>query len=246
MNNILIQLKNSMSPWNRKGFVELLKVDLEHCQPEIFNGKRYNINKKLYSNDLFLFINDRGALVGATIGATYQKDFENYSCYVFDLTKNRKGLENRSNIILRIASEDRIYTRRFNKKYSEYVPSTPSLKSRLKKYKNSKNKNIRPEQVENMLQELITTFANNVFNKNYDIRKFESVAGWYGDIEDLAQTSLSLARQYKQYSKRLEREKNEYKEQKLEWVEKNSFSYNNYIQLITQINDWYKLLKNEK
>ena len=246
MNNILIQLKNSMSPWNRRGFIELLKVDLEHCQPEIFNGKHYNINKKLYSNDLFLFINDRGALVGATIGATYQRDFENYSCYVFDLIKNRKGLENRSNIILRIASEDRIYTKRFNKKYSEYVPSTPSLKSRLKKYKNSKNKNIRPEQIENMLQELITTFANNVFNKNYNIRKFRSVAGFYGDIEDLAQTSLSLARQYKTYSKRLEQEKNKCKEQKLEWVEKNSFSYSNYIQLITQINDWYKLLKNEK
>ena len=216
MNNILIQLKNSMSPWNRRGFIELLKVDLEHCQPEIFNGKHYN--KKLYGDDLFLFINDRGALVGATIGATYQRDFENYSCYVFDLIKNRKGLENRSNIILRIASEDRIYTKRFNKKYSEYVPSTPSLKSRLKKYKNSKNKNIRPEQIENMLQELITT----------------------------AQTSLSLARQYKTYSKRLEQEKNKCKEQKLEWVEKNSFSYSNYIQLITQINDWYKLLKNEK
>ena len=72
--------------------------------------KNVPYNKKLYGNDLFLFINDRGALVGATIGATYQRDLENYSCYVFDLTKNRKGLENRSNIILRIASEDRIST----------------------------------------------------------------------------------------------------------------------------------------
>ena len=243
MNNILIQLTNTMNGWNKVEFIKLLKVDLEHFKPEIFNGKHYT--KKLYGDDLFLFINKKGRLVGATIGATYQKDFENYSYYVFDLRKNRKGLEEESEIILRIPNKDRIYYPRFNKKYNNYIPKQPNLKTRLNVYKNNKVKNVNSKQVENMLQELITIFTNNLFNKDYNTEKFSKVSGWSYDIEALIKNIASLTRDYKRHLDDLEREKNYYKKTNTEWTEKNSYSYKDYIQTITEINDWYKILKSE-
>ena len=35
-------------------------------------------SKKLYGNDLFLFFNHKNDLIGATIGAIYEKDFEEF------------------------------------------------------------------------------------------------------------------------------------------------------------------------
>ena len=48
MNNILIQLINKSSRFNRKRLINLIGVDLEHFEPEIFNGKHYT--KKLYGD----------------------------------------------------------------------------------------------------------------------------------------------------------------------------------------------------
>ena len=96
-----------------------------------------------------------------------------------------------------------------------------------------------------MLQELITIFTNNLFNKDYNTEKFSKVSGWDYNIEALIKNIASLTKDYKRHLDDLEREKNYYKKTNTEWTEKNSYSYKDYIQTITEINDWYKILKSK-
>lgn len=242
MNNILIQLINSKSRFNKKRLINLIGVDLEHFEPEIFNGKHYT--KKLYGDDLFLFINEKGRLVGATIGAIYQKSFEDFCVYDSELKKNRKGVEEKSKLVLRIPSENRIYRARFNKKYNKELPKKPSLNKRLSEYKNNKNKNLNDDQVKEMLCELITTFSNNIFNNDFNTKKFNSVTSWDSSIEGLISSITNLSKNYKRYLEYLTTEKNEYEKNDKNWKKENSWYYKEYLSTITTIADWYKILNN--
>ena len=244
MNNILIQLINNSSRFNKKRLINLIGVDLEHFQPEIFNGKHYNINKKLYSDDLFLFINEKGRLVGATIGATYQKSFEDFCVYDSELKKNRKGVEEKSKLVLRIPSENRIYRARFNKKYNKELPKKPSLNKRLSEYKNNKNKNLNDDQIKEMLRELMTTFSNNIFNNDFDTKKFKPVTRWNSSIEELISSITNLSKDYKRYLGYLTTEKNEYEKNNINWKKENSWYYKEYLSTVTIIADWHKILNN--
>src|SRR5574344_1013862 len=81
----------------RRSLIRDLKVDLEDCEScEVFEEK---YTKKLYGNDLFLFINEDYRLIGCTIGAIYQKQFEEYG-----------------KLIIRVPANARIYSKRYNKK----------------------------------------------------------------------------------------------------------------------------------
>ena len=242
MNNILIQLINKSSRVNRKRLINLIGVDLEHFEPEIFNGKHYT--KKLYGDDLFLFVNEKGRLVGATIGAMYQKSFEDFCVYDSELKKNRKGVEEKSKLVLRIPSENRIYRARFNKKYNEELPKKPSLNKRLSEYKNNKNKNLNDDQIKEMLRELMTTFSNNIFNNDFDMKKFKPVTRWNSSIEELISSITNLSKDYKRYLGYLITEKNEYEKNNTNWKKENSWYYKEYLSVVTAITDWYKILNN--
>ena len=129
----------------RRSLIEDLKVDLENCEScKVFKGK---YTKKLYGDDLFLFVNEDFKLIGCTIGAIYQKEFEQYTCYYRynNFRKNRSGLEEHSKLIIRVPAEARVYSKRFNKKYTSATPKLPSLRARLINYKNKKNEEVNDE-----------------------------------------------------------------------------------------------------
>ena len=117
-NNLLVNLINStVLGDNRKKqqLIRLIKADLENVNYEVFTDK---YSKKLYGNDLFLFFNHKNDLIGASIGAIYQKDFEEFGLgkYLYEnFRKNRSGLEEHATTIIRIPASERYYTSRYNK-----------------------------------------------------------------------------------------------------------------------------------
>ena len=95
-----------------------------------------------------------------------------------------------------------------------------------------------------MLRELMTTFSNNIFNNDFDTKKFKPVTRWNSSIEELISSITNLSKDYKRYLGYLITEKNEYEKNNTNWKKENSWYYKEYLSTVTIITDWYKILNN--
>ena len=246
MKNVLINLTcKNFTKYNKAKFINLLGVDLEKCQYEIFDGKKYT--KKLYGNDLFLFFS-KNKFIGATIGAIYQKDFENYTKAWRIERKNRTGLESMSNLIIRIPEDQRIYRPRYNKKYNPIIKQQQPIKKRLEDYKRNKTNNVSDEIIMGMLQDLTNYIFKNV-NNIENLQKFEKIYNWTINAGNLLSEVGSLMKEYQSCKNNFESEKKNYKEycnkknMEYNWKDEDSFSLNKYKDSIIEINKWYNIIK---
>ena len=246
MKKLLVKVINNTvyGKVRRRSLIEDLKVDLENCEScKIFKGK---YTKKLYGNDLFLFVNESFELIGCTIGAIYQKEFEQYACYYkySNFRKNRSGLEEHAKIIIRIPAEARIYSKRFNKKYTSAIPKLPSLRARLADYKNKKNENINDDMIIGMIEKVNNYIVKNLRNEevlsvfkkvSYDT-KGGSLLRIFGSEVETYESTLRI----------LNKEKESYKARKIEWKAKDSWSLKPYDDAKIEIIDWFKCVSSEE
>ena len=240
MKKLLVKVINNTvsGKVRRRSLIEDLKVDLENCEScKVFKEK---YTKKLYGNDLFLFINKDFRLIGCTIGAIYQKEFEQYACYYkySNFRKNRSGLEEHAKLVIRIPAEARVYSKRFNKKYTSVSPKLPSLQARLIDYKNKKNEKVNDEMVIGMIEKvnnyIIKNLRNeealNVFKKvSYDTKGGALLRIFGSEVET-----------YESKLRNLNEEKESYKARKIEWKAKESWSLKPYDDAKMEIIDWFK------
>lgn len=228
----------------KRSLIRDLKVDLEDCEGcEVFEGK---YTKKLYGNDLFLFINEDYRLIGCTIGAIYQKQFEEYGCYFQyeNFRKNRSGLEEYAKLIIRVPANARIYSKRYNKKYTSIIPRMPSLKERLKDYKNKKNEEINDNIIIGMIEKTNNYIVKNLRNKEA-LEVFKNVSY---DIKGGALLRLfgSDVERYEDRLRFLNEEKESYKERGVEWRAERSWSLKSYNDAKMEIINWFKCVHLEE
>lgn len=228
----------------RRSLIEDLKVDLENCEScEIFKEK---YTKKLYGDDLFLFVNKDFRLIGCTIGAIYQKQFEQYACYYkySNFRKNRSGLEEHAKLIIRVPAEARVYSKRFNKKYTSVSPKMPSLKARLVDYKNKKNEKVNDEIIIGMIEKVNAYIVKNLRNEEA-LEAFEKVS-----YDTKGGTLLRLfgseVETYENQLRILNEEKESYRARKIEWKADESWILRPYNNAKMEIVDWFKCVDSEE
>ena len=227
------QMKNRM--------LSLLGIDLNKVHYEIFNDK---YSKKYYGDDLFIYVDKYNELIGVSIGAIYQKDFETYSCiYRYDdFRKNRSGLEEHAVIIIRIPASERYYKPRYNKKY-DYNKDEKSLKSRLRTFKVLKAEKYSDEEINAFEKEIMTYFTNHLNEKlpetftKMDVNK--------NDFASLLMYFAGDMREYEEAKKYLNKEKEKYNASGMEWSKAESWHYAEYLNSKNNIIKWYKCIPEE-
>ena len=246
MKELLVKVINNTvcGKVRRRSLIVDLRVDLENCEScEVFEGK---YTKKLYGDDLFLFVNDDFRLIGCTIGAIYQKEFEQYACYYkySNFRKNRSGLEEHAKLVIRIPAEARIYRKRFNKKYTSATPKLPSLKARLQDYKNKKNEEVNDDMIVKMIEKVNTYIVKNLRNKEA-LNVFEKVS--YGTKGgSLLRIFGSEVETYESQLRILNQEKANYEARKIEWKAEESWNLRPYNDAKMEIIDWFKCVNSEE
>ena len=246
MKKLLVKVINNTvyGKVRRRSLIDDLKVDLENCEScEIFKEK---YTKKLYGDDLFLFVNKDFRLIGCTIGAIYQKQFEQYACYYkySNFRKNRSGLEEHAKLIIRVPAETRIYSKRFNKKYTSISPKMPSLNARLVNYKNKKNEKVNDEMIIGMIEKVNAYIVKNLRNKEA-LETFEKVS-----YDTKGGTLLRLfgseVETYENQLRILNEEKESYRAEKIEWKAEGSWGLKLYNRSKMEIVNWFKCVNLEE
>ena len=246
-NNLLANLINSTVSGDKKRkqqLIRLIQVDLENVNYEIFTDK---YSKKLYGNDLFLFFNHRDNLIGASIGAIYQKDFEEFGVgkYLYEnFRKNRSGLEEHATTIIRIPVEERYYEPRYNKKYSAVKNNSiydKKLKVRLNEFKKSKYKDISDDDIVSFENEVVNYIMKNLRN-NEALKVFEKVYSLNIDAPSLLRRFSDKIKEYELILKQINEEKEEFKNQGLDWKKENSWYYYQLLSANESIVEWHKCL----
>lgn len=246
MKKLLVKVINNTvsGKVRRRSLIEDLKVDLENCEScKVFKGK---YTKKLYGDDLFLFINEDFKLIGCTIGAIYQKEFEQYTCYYrYDnFRKNRSGLEEYAKLIIRVPAEARVYSKRFNKKYTSISPKLPSLKARLIDYKNKKNEKVNDDMIVKMIEKVNTYIVKNLRNREA-LNVFEKVS-YDAKGGSLLRIFGSEVENYESQLRILNDEKANYKVRNIEWKAEESWYLKPYNDAKIEIIDWFKCVNSEE
>ena len=246
MKKLLVKVINNTvcGKVRRRSLIEDLKVDLENCEScKVFKGK---YTKKLYGDDLFLFVNEDLRLIGCTIGAIYQKDFEQYACYYkySNFRKNRSGLEEHAKLIIRVPAEARVYSKRFNKKYTLISPKLPSLKARLIDYKNKKNEKVNDDMIVKMIEKVNTYIVKNLRNKEA-LNVFEKVS-YATKGGSLLRIFGSEVETYESQLRILNQEKANYEARKIEWKAEESWNLRPYNDAKMEIIDWFKCINSEE
>ena len=226
MKNLLVNLIKQGISGNKNSFLRISRIDLQNSKYEIFNDKKYT--KKLYGDDLFLFFKDKD-FVGATIGATYQTYLEDFRYFRNRaIRKNRKGLEQLSDLIIRVPQDQLIYKYRYNKKYNPVMEQPKSLSRRLQNYKNSKVKHYTKEEVVNMIIELNNYVIANI-NNQINLDKFKMLCN--PNPGDLLQSVGHLLKNYQNGLRMAETYK------KFDWC------MNDMLQSVVEIEKWYNIIK---
>ena len=227
MENLLTNLIKRGIHGSKNCFLRASKIDLQNSKYEIFGDKKYT--KKLYGDDLFLFFNGKN-FVGATIGVTYQTCLEDFSYFRNRaIRKNRKGLEQLSDLIIRVPQDQLIYKYRYNKKYNPVMEQPKSLSRRLQNYKNSKVKHHTKEEVVNMIIELNNYVITNI-NNQINLNKFKMLCN--PNPGDLLQRVGCLLKDYQNGLRLFET----YKE-KFDWC------MDGMLQSIVKIKEWYGMIE---
>ena len=243
MKKLLVKVINETlwSKTKKLGLIKELGIDLENCEGcEIFEGK---YTKKLYGNDLFLFINKDFELIGCTVGAIYQKQFEEYGRYYIyeNFRKNRSGLEEYAALIIRVPVELRTYKYRFNKKYDPSKPYVPSLKIRLRDYKNAKSEAYNDDKIMEIIKKVNAYIMENLRSENLR-ETFYNVSGKIG-----AQILVDFSKSVEKYEI-----KKGYFEDEIKFYERRGLVYNpngnsweqkQYREAKSEIIDWYNCIK---
>ena len=246
-NNLLANLINSTLTGDKiriQQLIRLIQVDLENVNYEIFTDK---YSKKLYGNDLFLFFNHRDNLIGASIGAIYQKDFEEFGVgkYLYEnFRKNRSGLEEHATTIIRISASERYYTPRYNKKYSAVKNNSiydKKLKVRLNEFKKSKYKDISDDDIVSFENEVVNYIMKNLRN-NEALKVFEKVYSLNIDVPSLLRCFSNKINEYESVLKQINEEKEDFKNQGLDWKKENSWYYYRLLSANESIVEWHKCL----
>lgn len=249
-NNLLVNLINStVLGDNRKKrqLIRLIKVDLENVNYEIFTDK---YSKKLYGDDLFLFFNHKNNLIGASIGAIYQKDFEEFSVgkYLYEnFRKNRSGLEEHAEIIIRIPAAERYYRPRYNKKYSAVknnLAYDKELKERLAIFKNKKCEKYSDTDITVIQKRVVNYLMENLRNDDI-IKSFNSIDCFASDIPSLLKSFVSDVRDYETHLRMLNEEKETLKNNNMEWVKSRSWNHKQLLKNIDKIIKWNNCLPEE-
>ncbi len=246
MKKLLVKVINNTvcGKVRRRSLIEDLKVDLENCEScKVFKGK---YTKKLYGDDLFLFVNEDLRLIGCTIGAIYQKEFEQYACYYkySNFRKNRSGLEEHAKLIIRVPAEARVYSKRFNKKYTLISPKLPSLKARLIDYKNKKNEKVNDDMIVKMIEKVNTYIVKNLRNKEA-LNVFEKVS-YATKGGSLLRIFGSEVETYESQLRILNQEKANCEARKTEWKAEESWNLRPYNDAKMEIIDWFKCVNLEE
>ena len=246
MKKLLVKVINNTvcGKVRRRSLIEDLKVDLENCEScKVFKGK---YTKKLYGDDLFLFVNEDLRLIGCTIGAIYQKDFEQYACYYkySNFRKNRSGLEEHAKLIIRVPVEARVYSKRFNKKYTSATPKLPSLKARLIDYKNKKNEKVNDDIIVKMIEKVNNYIVKNLRNEEA-LNVFKNVS-YDTKGGSLLRIFGSEVETYENQLRILNKEKVNYEARKIEWKAEDSWILKPYNDAKMEIIDWFKCVNSEE
>ena len=246
-NNLLANLINSTVSGDKKRkqqLIRLIQVDLENVNYEIFTDK---YSKKLYGNDLFLFFNHRDNLIGASRGAIYQKDFEEFGVgkYLYEnFRKNRSGLEEHATTIIRISASERYYTPRYNKKYSAVKNNSiydKKLKVRLNEFKKSKYKDISDDDIVSFENEVVNYIMKNLRN-NEALKVFEKVCMFSVNAPSLLRDFSNKINEYESVLKQINEEKESFEKQGLDWKKENSWYYYRLLSANESIVEWHKCL----
>ena len=243
--NFLVKVINKACCGDRqmkKRILNLLGIDLHKVHYEMFNDK---YSKKYYGDDLFLYIDEYNDLIGVSIGAIYQKDFETYSCiYKFDnFRKNRSGLEEHAVAIIRIPSTERYYRPRYNKKYDINNENEKSLNTRLKTFKILKAEKYSDEEIAAFEKEIMTYFTNHLNEKLPET--FRKMDVNKNDFASLLMYFAGDMREYEEAKKYLNKEKDKYNASGMIWSKSESWHYGEYLCSKKNIIKWYKCLPEE-
>ena len=246
MKKLLVKVINNTAcgKVRRRSLIMDLRVDLENCEScKVFKGK---YTKKLYGDDLFLFVNEDFRLIGCTIGAIYQKEFEQYTCYYkySNFRKNRSGLEEHAKLIIRVPAEARVYSKRFNKRYTSATPKLPSLKARLQDYKNKKNEKVNDDIIVKMIEKVNNYIVKNLRNEEA-LNVFKNVS-YDTKGGSLLRIFGSEVETYENQLRILNKEKAEYKVRKIEWKAEDSWILKPYNDAKMEIIDWFKCVHLEE
>lgn len=246
-NNLLVNLINSTvlgDKRRKQQLIRLIQVDLENVNYEIFTDK---YSKKLYGNDLFLFFNHKNDLIGATIGAIYQKDFEEFGVgkYLYEnFRKNRSGLEEHATIIIRIPASERYYTPRYNKKYRAVKNNLiydKELKIRLREFKKSKYENVSDDDIVSFENEVVNYIMKNLRN-NEALNVFEKVCMFSVNTPSLLREFSNEINEYESVLKQVNEEKETFKDRDLNWRKEKSWYYNRLLEVKKTICEWHECL----
>lgn len=157
-----LKLENLYHKTNSLG--KYLKIDLFNSKAEDFTNSSYN--SKEHKNDIFLFLDDNGKLVGVLRGKKWDKEFGDLRLSSRSWAKKTwDEFSSSSTKILRVPSSELKYTPRYNKKYSH--PKTLrdmdykyDLNDRLTKFKNKKYESLTYDDLEKKVMKI-----NNVATK---------------------------------------------------------------------------------
>ena len=203
-------------------------IDIQNLDiSENFKDQKYI--KAEMENDMFLFFRNN-SLLGMLIGnerkkkfnefdSNYTEEFENYNDN--RLIRNRKNYTNLSDYIIRIKKSDmklprKIYHRPTNEN---------SLNNRLAEYKRNKYNSITHEQIQDMIQKVITKISTNIFNQlpaEYKRLKWYSVNSYAELLEAFSKDVADYIASYKTLTNkdyfRFESAKNDYDNNKVQII----------------------------
>lgn len=173
-----LKLKSSSYRRNDGYYIsKYLKIDLFNSIAEDFTNSKYI--PKLHMEDIFLFLDEEGHLVGVLKGKKWDKNFDNLNIYVpYGLRKNWNSFSEISKTIIRVPKEELKYRERYNKVYSPVKELDSkyykiSLKNRLQEYKESKYENMTIEELEEKCLKISSIASRLMFLKSINFNDLE-------------------------------------------------------------------------
>ena len=230
----------------KRDLINLIAVDLQNVKCEIFKDK---YSKKAYGNDLFLYFDSDDDMIGASIGAIYQKEYERYGCYDYkydNFRKNRSGLEEHAVVIIRIPASERYYKQRYNKKYNQMrkIYYHKELKERLVVFKNRKYEKYSDADIIAIQKRILNYLMENLRNDEA-FKSFKSVNCFASNIPSLLKSFASDIQDYETHLKMVNEEKEMFKNNNVEWVKSKSWNYKQLLKNIGKIINWNNCLPEE-
>lgn len=231
-NKLLKRVMQNTTRYKRRDLASTLSVNIETCEP-ILNSKMTKDSK----DNLFVYVDKHYKILGFTKGYEIMKDYNDSFAIYTEYPKNRKNLLKNATFTLAFTPE----MRTFNiKKYK--MEETKTLKDRLNEYKAKKHRDITNEQMQDIIQSILSKLNDDIFTNKLPI-KLKGQSGYSNITTTLISRFSILIQEFNWRVLDIERELKYYKDKENREVPvEYLYSYKFYIKVKNEILMWNKLL----